>query len=71
MRVARAARALVLRGEGVSASRGLDWAQAVDGALAVAAAELAALGPQGWVQLGCIAVVSWMGTRAITGGSAR
>ena len=55
----------------MSASRGLDWAQAVDGALAVAAAELAALGPQGWVQLGCIAVVSWLGTRAITGGSGR
>lgn len=51
----------------MSASRGLDWAQAVDGALAVAAAELAAIGPQGWVQLACIAVVSWLGAHAITG----
>jgi len=69
VRVARAARALVLRGKAVSVSRGLDWALAVDGLLDVAAAELAAVGPQGWVQLVCVAVISWLGARAITGGA--
>ena len=53
----------------MSVSRGLDWAQAVDGLLDVAAAELAAVGPQGWVQIVCVAVISWLGARAITGGA--